>query len=287
MKTHRGLRPSRSTRARRTAALPSPAMRASALLLACLVTAGAAAVPPPAPETPAAVDAVPLAPPEDDALYSPQTEATIEWLDDVEAARVAAKAADPPIAPVTLEAPLPGLSRSTGIHRCVGSDGNALFTDRECADMGAVDAPPPGAVGGNSPRFAARTCARTRTALLDGVREALDAGDANRLASYYHWSGMGTRAAYALMDRLHGFAQRPLVDVQLVRSAPREPFAMDGDVPPLWSPLLPAPEIAAPPPRPRLPVLVRVDQMRGNKDVAAEVTYFQMTSNAGCWWIHY
>ena len=42
----------------------------------------------------------------------------------------------------------------------------------------------------------------------------------NRLASYYHWTGMGTRAAYDLMDRLHGFAQRPLVDVQLARSEP-------------------------------------------------------------------
>jgi len=32
---------------------------------------------------------------------------------------------------------------------------------------------------------------------------------------------------------------------------------------------------------------VRVDQMRGYKDMDAEVTFFHLTANAGCWWIHF
>jgi hypothetical protein len=253
-----------------------------ALLLIAGVFATTAAVAPLPPPTD--VDAVPMTPPEDVAEFSPQTEATIDWLADVEAARLAAKASEPPVAPVVLEAP--GPSRSDGIHRCVGSDGNALFTDRGCAELGATDVPPPNP--DQATHFAPRSCARTRSALVDGVRDALDAGDENRLASYYHWTGMGTRAAYALMDRLHGFAQRPLVDVQLARSETRaESFAREGDVPPLWSSLLPSPAVDEPAPRPRAPDLVRVDQMRGQKDVAAEVTFFHLTSNAGCWWIQF
>jgi hypothetical protein len=265
-------------------------MRASEFLLAGLIAATVPAVAPDVPQATAEapdvpVDTVPITPPEDIDLYSPETDATIDWLQDVEAARQAAKAQEPP---VTIESPAPGQPRSDGINRCVGGDGGALFTDRACADMGATDAPPPDPVDA-IPHFAPRTCARTRSALLDGVRDALDARDPNRLASYYHWTGMGTRAAYSLMDRLYDFSQRPLVDVQLVRSEPRpDPFDRAGEVPPLWTPLLPPPEIeAAPPLRPRPPVLVRVDQMRGNKDVAAEVTFFRLTSNAGCWWIQF
>ena len=87
---------------------------------------------------------------------------------------------------------------------------------------------------------------------------------------------------------LHGFSQKPLVDVQLVRSQEMPPTSLgEADVPPLWSPLLPAPDVGALAPRPRPPDLVRVDQMRGYKDMDAEVTFFRLTSNAGCWWIHF
>jgi hypothetical protein len=257
-------------------------MRVSDLLLAGLI---AATAPPLAPEAPAPADAaVPITPPEGLDLYSPATDATIDWLADVEAARLAAKAQEPS---TNLASPATDVPSADGIHRCVGSDGNALFTDRGCAEFGATAAPLAGTTVEDIPHFSPKSCARTRSALLDGVRDALDARDPNRLASYYHWTGMGTRAAYSLMDRLYDFSQRPLVDVQLVRSAPR-PDPMAGAVPPLWMPQLPAPEGLLPlPPPPRAPILVRVDQMRGNKDVASEVTYFHLTSNAGCWWIQF
>jgi hypothetical protein len=261
-------------------------MRVPLVLVAVLFAAGAAVppsqmppLPPPPPTRPVVVDDVPMTPPDVDPQYSPQTEATIEWLDDVEDARLQAKAQDPP---AVLQAP--GAPRGDGIQHCIGADGSVVFTDRGCAELGATDAPPPGAADAEATHFAPKSCARTRGALVDGVRDALDARDENRLASYYHWTGMGTRAAYDLMDRLHGFVERPLVDVQLARSEPRrDPYALDSAVPPLWSPLLPPP----PPARPRAPDLVRVDQMRGQKDVASEVTYFHLTPNAGCWWIEF
>jgi hypothetical protein len=185
---------------------------------------------------------------------------------------------DPNLAQPNLSDTVPG----TGIQRCAGADGSIVFTDRTCASVGAVPWTAPSTGDANTKIFV-RTCARTRTALVDGLREALETGDANRVASYYHWTGMGNRAAFALMDRLHAFSQRPLVDVQLALSP--DPMAVASSVPTpgFWAFGPPG----APTPKPRAPDLVRVDQMRGYKDAAAEVTYFHLTTNAGCWWVYF
>jgi hypothetical protein len=239
---------------------------------------------------PALLAAVPVTAPEDVAApaseptYGPATQATIDWIAEMEATTASAPAALPPLEPPT-ESHVPG----TGIRRCAGPDGNTIFTDKRCEDMGGVDSAAPTA-GNASTRLFVRSCARTREALVDGLRDALGARDPNRVASYYHWTGMGNRAAYALMERLYGFSQRPVMDVQLVVSEARE-ATREGDVPPLgWYPMLPSTEPRveeAPPRRAPAPDLVRVDQMRGDKDVASEVTYFHLQANAGCWWIRY
>jgi hypothetical protein len=226
--------------------------------------------------TPAMTDVPPPPPPPAKApYYSPTTDATIAWLAEVDASREA-----PGTPPAELVAPPEG--PNTGIHRCAGADGSAVFTDRRCEELGAVDSAAPSA-GNASTRIFVRSCARSREALLDGLRDALGAQDANRLASYYHWTGMGNRAAYALMDRLQGFTERPLIDVRLVTSAARaepvdEPF-------PGWYSMFPelSPEASVP----RAPDLVRVDQMHAFDSAAAEVTYFHLRANAGCWWIQY
>jgi hypothetical protein len=231
----------------------------------------------------ATVGAPEVAAPPAEPTYGPATQATIEWIAEMEATTAMAPATLPPLEP-PMESQVPG----TGIRRCAGADGNTIFTDKRCEDMGGVDSAAPTA-GNASTRLFVRTCARTREALVDGLRDALGARDPNRVASYYHWTGMGNRAAYALMERLYGFSQRPLMDVQLVVSESRESDG-NGDVPPLgWYPLLPStePRVEPPPPRAPAPDLVRVDQMRGEKDVASEVTYFHLQANAGCWWIRY
>jgi hypothetical protein len=250
-------------------ALTSAPMRMSVLLSACLATTvlAAPAVSVPAEEAEAA----------DDASYSAATQSTIDWITTMEANAAAQAAAEPPPA---IESPSFPES-ATGIRRCAGADGTVVFTDKRCEDVGAVEATAPSA-GNADTRIFVRHCARTREALVDGLREALDAQDANRVASYYHWTGMGNRAAYALMDRLHGFSQQPVVDVQLAMSGERrmsslieEPFS--------WWPT-PGP---VEPPRPRAPDLVRVDQMRSYDDASSEVTYFHLLANAGCWWIEF
>ncbi|MEO8160324.1 MAG: hypothetical protein ABI588_02815 [Arenimonas sp.] len=197
-----------------------------------------------------------------------------------------------------------------GIRQCIGADGVPIFTDRRCEDLQATPyQPPPSASGSFLPpgQLRVRTCACNQDDLLAGVRAALENHDANRLADYYHWTGMGSTEGYRLMERLDSFSARPVVDVQLVRSANPEgdpafdPYAQartPTPEPPFFDeeglPLAPGGNAAAAPaPEPATPrrkphaLLLRVDQMRSDHDAASTTTYFHLLTNAGCWWMRF
>ena len=184
-----------------------------------------------------------------------------------------------------------------GLHRCIGGDGVTIFTDKRCDDLQATESARQPTAAGPGAQVRVRSCARSQDELLFGVRSALENRNVNQLAGFYHWAGMGTAPGYRLMDRLSAFSERPLVDVQLVASArEQEAFASPGNS---WSAQEPdriwegveaaeAADAAVAPARPaRAADLLRVDQMRGNDDVAAQVTYFHLRSNAGCWWLQF
>lgn len=178
------------------------------------------------------------------------------------------------------------------VRRCVDAQGNSVFTDRACSTMQATPKAPPVAHSGAYARgFARRGCARSPEALMAGVRGALEVKDVNRLATFYHWSGVGSGAAKYLMDQLEGIAARPLVAVALVY--PESVLAVAADmsaqgpapaVAPSATPdSLEAARAAAPPPPE--PTALRVDQMRGSADPASARLEFGLRQNAGCWWI--
>jgi len=181
-----------------------------------------------------------------------------------------------------------------GLQHCVGPDGVTIYTDQRCSDLQAIEqapaAKPPERPG---MLVSVRSCARNQDDFLFGVRSALESRDVNRLADYYHWTGMGTAAAYRLMDRLSAFSELPLVDVQLVSSREREPDEGPGSspYPEVLDPFGPDDAVAeavAAPPRPTHPAdLLRVDQMRGSEDLGIQATYFHLRSNAGCWWMQF
>lgn len=202
-------------------------------------------------------------------------------------------ASAPPAAVVPAPAPRPD-----GLHRCVDGSGVTIFTDRRCDDVQAQESVP-AAVAPAPPGVLVRvrSCARNQDDLLFGVRAALENHDVNRLAEFYHWTGMSNTAGYQVMDRLSRFSDRPLVDVQLTSSREQggyDPYAaaaepptpsiedLDAETDPFGveAPLDP------PPPR-HASDLLRVDQTRSNEDIAALVTYFRLRSNAGCWWMQF
>jgi hypothetical protein len=121
---------------------------------------------------------------------------------------------------------------------------------------------------------------------------------------------MDSAEGYRLMDRLGAFSARPVVDVRLVRAVPvDEPDLFENRFDPLppeidaaaaggdpdstdsTDPTDPSnsTDAAAPPHPHRRPLasMLRVDQMRGENDVAATVTYFHLLTNAGCWWMRF
>lgn len=189
---------------------------------------------------------------------------------------------------------LPAPAAAQAVYRCVGPDGQSVFSDQPCQSQGAVErqAPPPPVA--NAEGFVSGTgttgegCARSLDALLLGVRGALEARDVNRLATYYHWAGTSAGAGRYLMDELEAIAARPLVAAEWVfpgqaagtdamPAAPELPAA-----PPAHG--VAGPGDGASPAAPR-PVAIRVEQAAGAMDAGAVRTDFLLRRHAGCWWI--
>ncbi len=107
-----------------------------------------------------------------------------------------------------------------GLNRCLGADGTSIFTDRNCADIGAVERveplPLPGNLGDDNGQLGINGCARNPGDLLRGLKSALDAGDVNRLAAFYHWPGVSTAASIAILKRLQALVDHPLLSVDLL-----------------------------------------------------------------------
>ena len=103
----------------------------------------------------------------------------------------------------------------TSIHRCVGADGNPVFTDQPCA---ALDATP---VRRTTPRHddgpvaptPAVLCAANAAELKRAVIDAFAAGDANRMAGLMLWRGYGRKAAVADIRALRRAMREPLLDI--------------------------------------------------------------------------
>lgn len=127
----------------------------------------------------------------------------------------------------------------SGIQRCRGADGTAVYTDKPCTMVGAqadamsselamrlrseamrepvmadaalaahATAMPVGR------RSAAAGCARTTTQLAMDIQGSVALHDVNRLAESYHWVGMGHRESIPVMQRLDRVSHGQVVATQ-------------------------------------------------------------------------
>lgn len=176
-----------------------------------------------------------------------------------------------PVAMLLLAASAWPQSLPAQVRRCTAVDGSAIFTDRTCADIGAVERLPrtPGAAGGL--RLYRRGCARNLQDLVYEMTTAIDAHDANRLAGVYHWVGVSSSGAYALMKRLDAIVRRPLVDI--VPVAARSATSEDEEA-----------YYPSTIPRRQPPVALRVEQTLGNASTPSQ-TVFGLQRHFDCWWI--
>jgi hypothetical protein len=234
--------------------------------------------------TPAAPEVATMSAAEELQANASATEAELQRLARAQAADAASRSTD---ASTIRNAPGRQTAEVDGLRRCVDATGQAVFTDRRCDSMDAIESLP--VLPRIRPPASAtpiRGCARTRRDLLDGVRTALEMRDPNRFSGFYDWSGMDGTQGYRLLDRLEALTKRPFIDARLVSS--RAPPVNDDEG---GFGLLSRRFLGGPPPEPALPPppadLLRIDQMRSATDGASQVTYFRLRANAGCWWLTY
>lgn len=153
------------------------------------------------------------------------------------------------------------------VRRCAAPDGTTIYTDRRCADLGAVDSVARDASAGAPTRLYRNACSHTLQDLVLELTTAIDSRDVNRMAGIYHWVGMSGATAYSVMDRLQGIVQRPLVDI-----APMFPAGQDnGDY---------YPQTTAR----RAPSGLRLEQTLANGSTPSR-TVLGLRRYLGCWWI--
>ena len=194
---------------------------------------------------------------------------------------------------IALSASLASPAAQAQVRRCTTPDGGTVYTDRNCAALGAVETRPQGSGNGAPPALRYRGgCSRRLQDLVFEVTSAIDARDTNWLARSYHWAGVGHSNGYALLERLDAIARRPLLNVTALRPAqtvvvPAQPAGPDagwstGATPSLdGNPLMAAPRPAA---QPRRPVALRIDQVLAD-GVTPSTTTFGLRRHMDCWWI--
>jgi hypothetical protein len=133
---------------------------------------------------------------------------------------------------------------ATGITRCNGPDGSAVYTDASCAALGAREAPMstnllqalahdatdamPGAsrpsvelgqlraIGGSADGKRPRSyagCPRTPQELEAAFQESVATGDVNELAAIYDWTDVSGKQSRDLLRRLERISRSRAQDV--------------------------------------------------------------------------
>lgn len=173
-----------------------------------------------------------------------------------------------------------GSSAQAQVRRCTTPDGTAVFTDQKCAELGASDRLPRASSEARGLRLRQVGCSRNLQDLVYEMTTAIDAQDANRLASVYHWVGISSSGADSVMSRLDAIVHRPLVDIIPVTARP--PEAVDnadgsrndsgtGDY-------YPQTTVRAP------PIALRVEQTLANGSTPSH-TVFGLRRHFDCWWV--
>jgi len=107
------------------------------------------------------------------------------------------------------------------VQRCTTMDGETVYTDKRCEDVGAMDRLPQATSGSTVGTGLHRGgCSRTLSDLVYQITAAVENKDVNRLASVYQWSGVSNASANRILDRLEAIVRRPLVDIAPVLPQP-------------------------------------------------------------------
>ena len=171
------------------------------------------------------------------------------------------------------------VAAQTPIHRCIGANGSAVFTDQPCA---ALQATPASRVVASAPAVTATTtptlCAATLGALRQGVIDAFASHDANRLAGMMLWDGYGRGAAVADIQSLTQLMKQPLLDVKAPDESAAAPASASSLADPFAMNVDPAPTAPA-----HNQLVVHTADSDGNGN--SRELRFDIVHQAGCLWL--
>jgi hypothetical protein len=177
---------------------------------------------------------------------------------------------------------LPVCAKAQGdIHRCMGTNGVPVFTDRVCSDVNATPVMPATAPATSAPAPTAPsqppavTCAAGLKQLKQAVIDAFAERNPNRLAGITLWSGDGKEEVVAGIRGFSRLMSRPLIEV---KSASASGDDDDADASALSL-------SASPNPRPAHDeaLIVRTESDDGSG--ASEETRFNVVRRSGCVWL--
>ena len=173
----------------------------------------------------------------------------------------------------------------TDIHRCVGANGGAVFTDQPCA---ALKATPVAPNAPTSDRSAPATfsppptlCAGSIEALRQSVIDAFAARNANRMAGLMLWSGYGRSSVIADIRSLHDLMKQPLLDIDVADAPPPSPPAPLGGI--SVDPFSDSAPAAATPPAPPDQLVLHTASTDGLG--MPQARRFGVVRQAGCLWL--
>jgi len=166
----------------------------------------------------------------------------------------------------------------TPIHRCIGANGGAVFTDQPCAALQATPVSPnvPTAQAAAAPAAPPPIlCAASPGELRQSVIDAFASRDANRMAGLMLWDGYGRGAAIADIRSLAELMRQPLLDVDIPNGgAPAQAASIDD---PFATDAPPAPPSAGN----RLVLHIAGNDGSG----APRELRFDIVRQAGCLWL--
>jgi len=151
------------------------------------------------------------------------------------------------------------------VNRCLDANGNAVYTDRACEQVGAqpaARAPDQAAAEAQARSIKleeALDCAQTLSDFSDRLTRALNAGDANALAALHDWVNTGRHTARWI-----------LADIEALLTPSGQQYVIEIESDPSG-----------------LPVAVSIfSQTRGRADADARlVRGYPLRRHAGCWWL--
>ncbi len=181
-----------------------------------------------------------------------------------------------PFCLILLAGAAPALAQTT-IHRCIGANGNAVFTDQPCAALQATPVSPSAPSAQATPLVSPPPilCATSPGELRRSVIDAFASRDANRLAGLMLWAGYGRGAAIADIRSLAELMKQPLLDADLPDgTAPAQAEDID-------APLIKDTPAAVPPAGDRLVLHTAGNDGSGSP----RELRFDIVRQAGCLWL--